>query len=122
MLIWVNAGDFTGACRRRAVQRGFRLTERRKRDLAEALPSLPTLLRQLKLQDHTFPDSAALSHFRARLAAANALAASQGETACAALLEALMVSLDTAPPANDLEIQVASMLARASTAIGRDLP
>jgi hypothetical protein len=119
MLIWVNAGDFVGECRR-AVQRGFRLTERRKRNLAEALPSLPTLLRQLKLHDLSASDGDRIGDFRVRLTAASALANSQGETVCAGLLDALMVFLDTAPRPADLEVEVASVLARASIAIGSD--
>jgi hypothetical protein len=121
MLIWVKSADFVGECRR-AVQRGFRLTERRKRDLAEALPSLPTLLRQLKLHDLSASGGDGLRDFRVRLTAASALATSQGETVCAGLLDALMISLETEPLSADLEAEVASVLARASTAIGSDSP
>jgi hypothetical protein len=94
------------------------LAERRRRDLAEALPSLPTLLRQLKLHDFSASDRAAGSHFRVRLAAAIALATRLGETGCASLLQGLMASLDDVAASDELANEAALILARAWTALG----
>jgi hypothetical protein len=116
MLIWVQTADFVGRCRR-AAERGFRLSERRKRQLGEALPALPTLLRQLSLYDLSAPTPASLSYFRARLEAASALANTLDQTACEVVLTELLALLDTPPQDSALQPEVASALQRASTAL-----
>lgn len=116
MLIWVHSADFIGRCRR-VVQRGFRLSERRKRRLGETLPALPTLLRQLSLYDLSAPGAEPLSYFRARLEAAIALANGQDQTACVVILTELMSLLHDTPQDDALQAEVASALARASTAL-----
>ena len=116
MLIWVQSADFIGRCRR-AVQRGFRLGERRKHDLGEALPSLATLLRQLSVHELSGLGSDQRAQFRARLEAAIALAGAQEQTACAAILADLAAELDKPSHDDALETLVASALARAATAL-----
>jgi hypothetical protein len=116
MLIWVQTADFVGRCRR-AAQRGFRLNERRKQQLGEALPALPTLLRQLSLYDLSAPTPESLSYFRTRLEAAIALANTQDQTACEVVLAELLPLLDTPPQSGALQPEVASALGRASTTL-----
>lgn len=116
MLIWVQSADFIGRCRR-AVQRGFRIGERRKRDLGEPLPALATLLRQLSLHDLSAPDPALRAHFRVRLEAAIALAGDQEQTACAAILAELAFKLDAQEPEEAFEALAVPALTRATTAL-----
>jgi hypothetical protein len=86
MSAWVETLTYAGPCRR-ASRNAFRLTDRRRRDTAAETPSLPTLLRRLRMTSLNFATRADRQRFEVTLSGAILLAERSGSTGCKLALE-----------------------------------